>query len=72
MASLDRTLLIAFGIAAIFFLAGAIFCFVRAFRVAGKKDGDLKMFLWTAAGMIGLIIAGMSAAYILIPILLHL
>jgi hypothetical protein len=72
MASLDRTLLIAFGCAALLFLAGAIVCFVRAFRVAGEKEGDLKMFLWTAAGMIGLIVAGMSAAYILIPILLHL
>lgn len=72
MAPLDRTLLFAFGLAAMVFLTGAIACFVKAFRVAGEKDGDLKMFLWTAAGMIGLIVAGMSAAYILIPILLHL
>jgi hypothetical protein len=71
MASLDRILLIAFGLAAVLFLSAALFCFVKAFRVAGERDGDLKMFLWTAGGMVGLIIAGMSAAYILIPILLH-
>jgi hypothetical protein len=71
MASLDRILLIAFGLGAIFFLSVAAFCFVKAFRVAGERDGDLKMFLWTAGGMVGLIISGMSAAYILIPILLH-
>ncbi len=72
MGSLDRLLLISFGLAAVLFLAIAVLCFVRAFRVAGERDGDLKMFLWTAAGMVGLIIAGMSAAYILIPIFLHL
>jgi len=71
MASLDRILLISFGLAALLFLAAAVFCFMKAFRVAGERDGDLKMFLWTAGGMVGLIIAGMSAAYILIPILLH-
>ncbi len=72
MGSLDRLLLISFGLAAAISLAVAAFCFVKAFRVAGERDGDLKMFLWTAGGMIGLIISGMSAAYILIPILLHL
>ena len=71
MASLDRILLIAFGLAALLSFTVAILCFVKAFRVAGERDGDLKMFLWTAGGMVGLIIAGMSAAYILIPILLH-
>lgn len=72
MGSTDRLLLISFGLAAALFFGLAVFCFIRAFRVAGEKDGDLKMFFWTAGGMIGLIIAGMSAAYILIPILFHL
>jgi hypothetical protein len=71
MASLDRILLIAFGLTAVLSFTAAMLCFVKAFRVAGERDGDLKMFLWTAGGMVGLIIAGMSAAYILIPILLH-
>ncbi len=71
MGSLDRLLLISFGLAAVLFLVLAGFCFVKAFRVAGERDGDLKMFLWTAVGMVGLIIAGMSAAYILIPIIFH-
>jgi hypothetical protein len=67
----DITLLAAFGAIAILFLAVAAFCFWRAMKVAGERDGDLKMFFWAAGGMAGLIIAGMSAAYILLPILFH-
>jgi hypothetical protein len=39
--------------------------------VSGEKDGDLKMFLWALGTLLGLILSGMSAAYILLPILLH-
>ena len=71
MPTLDLALLIGFGVTALLFLAFAIFCFSRALKVAGERDGDLKMFFWAAGGMTGLIIAGMSAAYILLPILFH-
>lgn len=69
MASLDRTLLIAFGSVSLLFLALAAICFRQALRVADARDGDLKMFLWAAGGMFGLIVSGMSAAYIILPIL---
>jgi hypothetical protein len=49
----------------------AFVCFRKSLRVAGDKDGDLKMFFWALGGMVGLILAGMSAVYILLPILLH-
>ncbi len=71
MPPLDFTLLVAFGTIAILFLALAVFCFLRALKVAGERDGDLKMFFWAVGGMTGLIISGMSAAYILLPILFH-
>jgi len=71
MAKLDLALLLAFGALAILSLAFAIFCFVRALRVSGEKDGDLKMFLWATGSMFGLIVSGMSAAYIVLPILFH-
>ena len=67
----DITLRAAFGTLAILFLALAVLCFWCALKVAGERDGDLKMFFWAAGGMTGLIIAGMSAAYILLPILFH-
>jgi len=68
MAKLDFTLAIVFGIAAFIGLIVAAFCFRTALRVAGERDGDFKMFLWTVGAMVGLIVAGMSAAYILLPI----
>jgi hypothetical protein len=71
MAKLDLALLIAFGIIALLSFAFAVFCFVRALKVSGEKDGDLKMFLWAAGTMFGLIASGMSTAYILLPILFH-
>lgn len=71
MASLDRILFIAFGTTSALFLTLSILCFRKALRVSGEKDGDLKMFLWAAGGMIGLIVSGMSTAYILLPIIIH-
>ena len=68
MAKLDLTLTIAFGSIAIISLVVAALCFRKALRVSGEKDGDLKMFLWAVGAMLGLILAGMSAAYILLPI----
>jgi len=69
--SLDRTLLISFGAMMLLGLGIAFVCFRKSLRVAGDKDGDLKMFFWALGGMVGLILAGMSAVYILLPILLH-
>ena len=72
MAKLDLILFAAFGSIALLSLAGALLTFRQALRVSGERDGDLKMFFWAAGTMICLIIAGMSAAYILLPILFHL
>jgi hypothetical protein len=71
MSSLDRILFIVFGTIAALFLVFSILCFRKALRVSGERDGDLKMFLWAAGGMIGLIVSGMSTAYILLPIIIH-
>jgi hypothetical protein len=71
MATLDLVLTLVFGSLAFISLGGAIFCFRKAMRVSGERDGDLKMFLWAVGSMVGLIIGGMSAAYILLPIFFH-
>lgn len=72
MAKLDLVLLASFGTVALIAFAGALLTFRQALRVSGSRDGDLKMFLWAVGSMLCLIISGMSAAYILLPILLHL
>jgi uncharacterized membrane protein YjfL (UPF0719 family) len=72
MAKPDLILFAAFGSIAVLSLAGALLTFRQALRVSGERDGDLKMFFWAAGTMILLIIAGMSSAYILLPILFHL
>jgi hypothetical protein len=69
VASIDLVLTVIFGTISVLGLAGAVFCFIRALSVANKKDGDIKMFLWAVGTMACLIVAGMSAAYILLPIL---
>lgn len=71
MAKLDLTLFIAFGLISCAGVAGAILSFRQAMRVSGEKDGDLKMFLWASVTMVSLITAGLSFAYILLPILFH-
>jgi hypothetical protein len=65
----DALLLVVFGILSLSTLAAAVFCFRMALRVSGQRDGDLKMFAWAFGSFIGLILSGMSAAYILVPIL---
>lgn len=71
MASLDLTLTLFFGTLAILALVAAILCFRKALRVSGERDGDLKMFLWAVGSLLGLVIAGMSTGYILLPIVFH-
>jgi hypothetical protein len=72
MAKLDLILFLAFGTIGIVMLIVAVLCFRMALKVASHKDGDIKMFLWAVATFVSLIISGLSAAYILIPILLHI
>jgi hypothetical protein len=69
MGNLDLILAIGFGALALVGLATAAFCFRKAMKVSGEKDGDLKMFAWAAVALAGLVLSGMSAAYILLPIL---
>ena len=71
MARLDLLLLLSFGAVVVVATFGAVFTFRQALRVSGEKDGDVKMFLWAAGTMMCLIIAGVSTAYILLPILFH-
>jgi len=71
MARMDLILLAVFGTISIGFLAGAVWSFRKALSVAREKDGDLKMFFWAVGTFFGLIVSGLSAAYILVPILLH-
>ena len=71
MFNLDLILSIVFGTISAGAFAAAVWCFLKAMKISGTRDGDLKMFLWAMGTMIGLIVSGMSAAYILLPILLH-
>lgn len=71
MAPLDRILTIAFSLLGLTGLTTAVLCFRMALKVSSARDGDVKMFFWAAASMVGLIVAGMSTAYFLLPIILH-
>jgi hypothetical protein len=68
MAKLDLALTLIFGTISFLSLIAAVLCFRKALKVSGERDGDLKMFFWAVGSMIGLIVAGMGAAYILLPI----
>lgn len=69
MANLDLYLALGFGTVTIISLLATVICFRKALRVSGERDGDVKMFLWSVGSLVGLVVAGMSAAYILLPIL---
>ncbi len=73
MAQLDKILFWTFLIIIILGLSWSAFSFYRAFKNADfKKDPEgLRMFLWSLAGLAGLVFAGMAAAYILLPIIIH-
>jgi hypothetical protein len=68
MAKLDFVLLLVFGFISVVGLLSAILCFRAALKVANHKDGDLKMFFWAVGTLVSLVAAGLSAAYILLPI----
>jgi len=69
MANLDLILTIIFSTLFLVSLVGAVLSFRQALRVSDERDGDLKMFFWAVGSLVGLILAGMSAAYILLPVL---
>ena len=69
MARLDLILLLTVGFISIVTLATAVWCFRKALSVAHKKDGDLRMFFWAVGMFAALVVSGLSAAYILLPIL---
>ena len=71
MAHLDVVLLLSFGFISLITLFVAVLCFRKALAVSNQKDGDIKMFLWAVVTFISLIISGLSAAYILLPIIIH-
>jgi len=71
VANLDLLLSIVFGTISAAAFGLAIWCFRKALKVSGARDGDLRMFMWAMGSMIGLIVSGMSAAYILLPIVIH-
>jgi hypothetical protein len=49
----------------------AVVCLVFAVRNAKKPEGELKMAFWSFGALAGLVFAGMSFAYFVIPILLN-
>jgi hypothetical protein len=71
MGNLDIVLLLSFGFISLIMLSAAVLSFRKALAVSNQKDGDIKMFLWAVVTFISLIISGLSAAYILLPIIFH-
>ena len=71
MAILDKILFWGFIGISILSLCWSGFAFYRAMKAADYKDDGFRMFLWAAGAMAGLVIAGMSIAYILLPILFY-
>jgi len=73
MAKLDNILFWIFLFISIISLSFSAFSFYRAYKNADFKidPEGVRMFLWSLGGLAGLIIAGMSAAYILLPIIFH-
>ncbi len=67
----DNILLLVFGIFSLIGLLVGGFSFAMAVKHAKKPDGELKMAAWAFLGLAGLIFAGMSWAYFLIPILVN-
>lgn len=65
----DLVLIVVFGSLAVAATVWAVFCLRRALKTATEKSGEFRMFLWGIGTMAGLIVAGMSAAYILLPIM---
>ena len=67
----DKILLIVFGTVSTLSLAVGIMAIVFAVKNAKKKDGEIKMALWSFVALAGFVFAGMCWAYFLIPILIN-
>lgn len=65
----DNILLIVFGILSALGLAIGIMGFGLALKYSRKSEEEIKMAGWAVLGLAGLVIAGMSWAYFLLPIL---
>ena len=67
----DNILLIVFGVLSTLALVVAGFGLYLAVKNAKKKDGEIKMALWSFVALAGFVFAGMCWAYFLIPILIN-
>ena len=65
----DNLLLIVFGILSALGLVVGVTGFGPVLKYSKKPDGESKMAGWAALGLAGLVIAGMSWAYFLLPTL---
>lgn len=64
-------LLIFFGTLSAIGVVVAAVCLVFAVKNAKKPEGELKMAFWSFGALAGLVLAGMSFAYFVIPILIN-
>ena len=73
MARLDEILFWLFLTLTIVGIGWSGFAFYKALKWANPKDDPdgIRMFLWACAALVGLVLAGMSAAYVLFPIVSH-
>ncbi len=67
----DNLLLIIFGILSTLSLVVAGMALYFAVKNAKKKEGEIKMALWSFVALAGFVFAGMCWAYFLIPILIN-
>ncbi len=67
----DKILLIIFGVLSTIALVVAGAALYFAIKNAKKKDGEIKMALWSFVALAGFVFAGMCWAYFLIPILVN-
>jgi uncharacterized membrane protein YozB (DUF420 family) len=67
----DKILLIVFGTLSTVALTVAGLAIYFAVKNAKKKDGEIKMALWSFVALGGFVFAGMCYAYFLIPILIN-
>jgi hypothetical protein len=49
----------------------AVLCLYFAMKNAKKPEGELRMAFWSFGALAGLVLAGMSFAYFIIPILIN-
>jgi uncharacterized integral membrane protein len=64
-------LLIVFGTLSAIGIIFATLCLVFAVKNAKRSEGELKMAFWSFGALAGLVFAGMSFAYFVIPILIN-